>query len=444
MSDEHAPFTRPTRRGVLRGLGLGAAALASPALAACGKSSSSGSGSSSGGTLKFWDMPWGTTTYNPAASKLTTSYKPASGLPKASYQEIQWANFTQTFSSAIASKVGPAVSTGGGFQAFQYAAQGAIAYADDVIATFKKDGTYDDFLPGIVDAMKTDKGYAAVPWQLDMRVFWYRKSILDQAGLTPPKTWDELLTVGKALKKKGISGFAAGAGAGNNLGAHVMVTMMINNGGGLFDPDGKLDLLTDRNIEAMTFVKELANEGIIDPAAVSFTTDNQDTQWKNKKVAIGIDNPGLDTTVGGAAGDILVMDPLAGPHGDKGTLVFENNIMMYTNTPSQKGSEAFLEYYIKNMKALWQQNVVPGLPLLKSIVALPAFQAQTQKVKIITDWQPIAKTYAAQGKTLSPVLAQIDGGQALQQFSQTMLAGKTDPKAALQTMQSALSALITN
>ena len=431
----------PTRTGMSRRgfLGIAAgvvgAAAAAPLLAACDSSADSSS-------LKFWDMPWGGTDYNPAAKALTEAYKPANGMPSAIYQEIQWANFTQTFSSAVASQTGPAVSTGGGFQAFQYAAEGAIAYADNVINAFRQDGTYDDFLPGTVEPMKTDKGYAAVPWQLDMRVWWYRKSLLDQAGVQPPTTWAELLSVGKTLASKGLYGFATGSGAGQNLGAHSMLMMMINNGGGLFTADGRLNVVTDRNVEAMEFVRELVSNGIIDPGAVSYTIDDLNNQWKNKKAAMGIATPGLDNQIGEAAGDLFVMKPLAGPHGEVACLQFVNNIMMYANTPSQAGSEAFLTYYIKNMKTLWQQNVVPGLPVLKSIVALPEFQAQTNKVAVIRDWQPVAKTYASLGTALTPALAQIDAGQALNAFTQTMLAGKTDGRSALQTLQSSLSSII--
>jgi multiple sugar transport system substrate-binding protein len=416
-------------------------------LAACGAgkgssgSSNASGGSGGGGSLKFWDMPWGGSAYNPAAQKLVQSYVPPNGLPKASYQEIQWANFTQTFSSAIASKTGPAVSTGGGFQAFQYAAQGAIAYADNLISTFKKDGTYDDFIAGQIDAMKTANGYAAVPWQLDIRVWWYNKAIFNQLGLQPPTSWDEMHTVGTELAKHGYYGFAAGAGAGNNLGAHAMVMMMINNGGGLFDPSGKLALVTDRNIEAMTFVNQLVKDKIVDPRSVSYTGDNQNTQWKSKKFAMGIDTAGLDGNSGYTNGDLVLMKPLAGPHGDKACLVFQNNIMMYKNTPSQAGSEAFLDWYVKNMKAYWEQNLLSGLPVLKSIVALPGFQSQTNKVAAIRDWVPVAKSYAAQGTVLSPSLAQVDGGQPLQAFTQTILGGG-DPKSALQNLQNQLDAIM--
>ncbi len=451
MVEMPAKKSNLSRRGFL---GVTAGAVASvPLFAACSgssggsKTSASAGGSSGGGKtsskgIKFWDMPWGGTTYNPAAQKLVQSYVPPSGAGKASYQTIQWANFTQTFSSAIASNTGPAVSTGGGFQAFQYAADGKIAYADNVIAKFKTDGTYADFLnPALIEAMKTAKGYAAVPWQLDIRVWWYNKATFSKLGLTPPTTWAEILTVGKALKAKGYYGFASGAGAGNNLGAHQMVMMMINNGGGLFNTAGAVDLVTDRNVEAMEFIKELQSNKIIDPASISYTGDNQNTQWKSGHFAMGIDTAGLDSNIGDTTGNLVVMDaPIAGPHGEKACLVFENNIMMYTNTPSQTSSEDFLEWYIKNIKAYWEQNLLSGLPVLKSIAALPAFKKQTNKIKAIDVWVPVAKTYAAQGTTLTPLLAKVDGGNPLQIFTQSVLSG-TKAKTALTTLQSTLNSL---
>jgi len=146
-----------TRRGFI---GVAGGAAATTFLAACSSKGGGGSGNGggSGKPLKFWNMPWGGTTFNPLDKKITLAYKPKSGLPNATYQEIQWANFTQTFSSAVASNTGPAVSSGGGTQAFQFAHQGKIAYADDLLNSWKKNGLYDDFLPGLIDAMKTDQG----------------------------------------------------------------------------------------------------------------------------------------------------------------------------------------------------------------------------------------------------------------------------------------------
>ena len=57
--------------------------------------------------------------------------------------------------------------------------------------------------------------------------------------------WSSLLETGKKFKDIGVLGFAAGSGAGNNLGNHLMIMMMLNNGGGVFTKDGELEAITD-------------------------------------------------------------------------------------------------------------------------------------------------------------------------------------------------------
>lgn len=430
-----------SRRGFL---GLAGAAVAVPALAACNVSGSSNSGGSGGSSdpVKFWDQPWGTTAYNDLAGKITDAYTPAAGMGKATYQVIPWNNFYQTYASAIASGTGPAVSSGGGFQPFQFAEQGAIAYADNLLEAWKKDGTYDDFLPGIIDANKTDNGNAAVPWQLDARIMWANTALLKEAGAEVPTDFDSLLKAGLALKKIGVFGFGTGTGAGNNLGSHTMVAMMIMNGGGLFTPDGKPDCVIDRNIEAMDLVKEMANEGIIDPASVSYTTDNLYASWAKKKVGLGIASAALQAQAAAVADDIEVISPLAGAHGDRAALHFVNSIMMYTKTPSQEASEAFMSYYFKNIHEYWDQNQVGGVPVLKSITESESFKKSASQVKIVSEYIPVSTTYAAKGTKLFAGLASVDGGQALTQFAQTMLQGKTDAKTALTKLQSGIEEAI--
>ena len=130
MTDNRFPDV--SRRGFLKVGGVAAGLALVPGLAACAKSKSESTSAS--GSLKFWDMPWATDAYNTASANLVKAYKPASGLPAATLQRIQWNNFTTTFASALASKTGPAVSSGGGFQAFQFSEQGYIAPADNLFA----------------------------------------------------------------------------------------------------------------------------------------------------------------------------------------------------------------------------------------------------------------------------------------------------------------------
>ena len=436
MNGNSSINTKFSRRGFL---GLAGAAASIPLLAACSGGSAGGGG---GKQLKFWNMPWGNTAFNPLDKKITEAYKPANNLPSATYQEIQWANFTQTFSSAVSSNTGPAVSSGGGTQAFQFESQGAIAYADNLLNSWKNNGIYDDFLPGLLDAMKVPKGYAAVPYNLDMRVLWYSKSLLDQAGAKVPTDWQSYLDACAALKKIGVYGYGTAAGAGAFTGGHILVSFMINNGGGLFDEKQQPNCVTQENIDAISFVLELVQKGYVDPGSSTYTSANGQAQWKAKKFGMGFDTAGLAQNVGGdALNDLVVASPLTSPNGKKGALYFPNNIMMYKNTPSQEGSEAFLTYYYQNMAPLWTQATGIGLPPLKSITKTKEFQANANNVKVIEEWQPIAKTWAAPGGTaLFLGVTTVDGTPAMDTFTQSVLGGKTDAKSALTTLQNAIKA----
>jgi multiple sugar transport system substrate-binding protein len=115
--------------------------------------------------------------------------------------------------------------------------------------------------------------------------------------------------------------------------------------------------------------------------------------------------------------------------------------MMYKNTPSQEGSEAFLTYYYQNMSPLWTQATGIGLPPLKSITQTKEFQSNANNVKVINEWQPIAKTWAAPGGTaLFLGVTTVDGTPAMDTFTQSILGGKTDAKSALTTLQNSIKA----
>jgi multiple sugar transport system substrate-binding protein len=446
MSDSGSPNApRLSRR---RFLGAAAGATLAAGLAtACGSSSSSKTAGSIGGgggatkaDLKFWDMGWGFQEYVNIAKGITKGFR--QGGFTATYQPIAWTNFNETFASAIASNTGPAVSSGGGFQAFQFAQQGAIAYADDLLDSWKKTGLYADLVPGTVEAMKTTNGYAAIPWNLDVICLWYRKTALDDAGVSAvPTTWGEYLTAAEQLAKKKYYAFGAGNGAGNSFGYEPMWAMMINNGGGLFDPDGNLDVVSERNIETVTFILELVKMGAVDPGAISYNGTDYLKKWSDKSIGIGWYDGFLDAAIN-EVGKVFVADPLTGPHGNKGTIQYINNLMMYKNSPSQDGSSEFLTYYMKELYKIWDAKAIEEMPALNSIVKSKAFRLDSQAVKIAEKWQPIAKTLAAQSVALTPLLAKIDGGTASYNFADTILGGRASAKSALVALENGIKSVI--
>ncbi|WP_434175608.1 ABC transporter substrate-binding protein [Brachybacterium conglomeratum] len=417
-------------------LSSGAALALSGSLGGCGFFASGAA--ETDGDVMFWDMPWSGTEYSQAGRQIAESYTPAQGLLPASYQTIQWNGFLQTFNAAVASDTAPAASSGGGFQVFQFAEDGAIASADSLVAMMQEDGIYEDFLPGLLDGMKTDAGYIAVPWQLDLRPIWYRPSVLEKAGVAPPTTWDEWREVAVALQRIGVRGFAIGAGSGNNVGTHVLISLMINNGGGLFDEDGNPDCLFDRNVEAMEFVHEMVVDGHIDPAALSYTTDNARTQWAEGAYAFGFDSADLANGLGDTADDLEVADLIHGPHGDTGTLQFINNLMMYAGNPSQESTEAFLLHYLREMRIYWDEGLIGALPVLRSIRESEAFGRNRHATRMLDIWQPVAKQYSQRSPTPFAMLSTLDGGVPITRFVQTMLSRDGDPTEALGQLQTAL------
>ena len=434
-----------SRRGFL-GLTAGAGLAGAATLTGCSRTASGGGsgGGANGAPLKFWNMPWGNTQFNPEDKKIATGYKPASGLGSATYQTIQWANFTQTFASAVASNTGPAVSSGGGTQAFQFGAEGKIAYADDLLNSWKSNGLYDDFLPNLVDTMKTDKGYAAVPYNLDMRVLWYNSALMEKAGADVPTDWDSYEAACAKLKKIGVYGYGSGSGAGTGTGNQGLVCWMINNGGGLFNAGQEPDMVTSANMDAIDYVLGLVKSGYVDPRAASYTSANLQTQWQDNKFGMGLDTAGLaNNLTGSVVKNMKIMSPLTGPTGKKGALYFPNNVMMYTNTPSQASSEAFMTYYYKNMAPLWTKHTGIGLPPLKSITKTAAFREDKNAVKAIEEWQPISKTWAAPGSdALFLGVTTVDGTPAMYDFAQSILGGTTTAKAALTKLQDATAKAI--
>jgi len=403
-----------------------------------------GGGGGGGGTLKFWNMPWGNTEFNKLDEQIVKDYEPAEGLPDASYQVIQWANFNETFASAIASNTGPAASSGGGTQAFLFESQGAIAYADDLLESWKENGLYDDFLPGLIDTMKTDNGYAAVPYNLDMRVIWYNKALLEEAGTEVPTDWQSYLDACEALKKIGVYGYGTAAGAGAYTGSHVLSSWMIGNGGGLFDENEQPNVVTPENIEAMEFVVEMVKKGYVDPASPTYTSANAQTQWAERKYGLGWDTGGLRADIpADVREELFVGTPVESPSGKKGALFFPNNIMMYKNTPSKEGTEAFLTYYYQNMAPLWTEATGIGLPPLKSIVETEEFQADPNNVKIVEEWQPVARTWGAPGKnTIHFNITKIDGTKAMDEFTQGLLGGSVEARPALEKLQKDIEAAL--
>jgi len=343
------------------------------------------------------------------------------------------------FTTAIGSGTAPDVSTGGGGQAVQYYPEGAILEADDVVAGLKSAGKDKDFTPGTLDSTHYNDHYVAVPWGMSIRVPYYRKDLFAKAGVQVPTNWDEFRAAAKKLTSGSQYGFVFAGG--NPAGWQQMFSLMFNNAGGFFTPEGTLDVMNPRNVEAFQFIGDLIKDGSVHPGSAGFSDADMTKAFGSGGAAMTIFVPDTETRVDPTQKENLaLMPPLTGPHGDKGTIYFVNNIMMYKQTKNPDAAKTFLKWWSDNQKALWTEGHVNALPVRASIASDPYFQNNPNYKAILDQWIPIGKLTTANVPGTMPALGELDSAGIFNTLA-TDIMQKGEVTAALQKCEASLKQL---
>lgn len=383
--------------------------------------------------LEFWDMVWGPPEYIDTGTALTAQFSEENPEIQVEYRSTPWANWYQTFATAIGAGTAPDLSTGAGYQAVQFYDQGAIAPLDDFIAQLEADGELDDFLPGTIDRMQYDGHYVALPWAIDIRIPYYRKDIFEEAGVEVPTTWEEFAAAAEAVSGDDRYGFVT-AGAENGA-SHFVYFLILNNGGGMFTEDAGPSLLAERNVEAMQFFADMVAAGSVHPASVGYVADDARRAFSQGDAAVILDSPGFWNRFPDLDDQIGILPPLEAPHGDVGTISWVNNMMMYEQSEDKDAAQAFLRWWSNNNLPLWTEGNVTQLPVRQSMADDPFFTENERLKYILDEWVPIAKTTGYPVEGIFPVLNEVEGEGVMQTLAQDILQGKD----AMEAMEAANS-----
>ena len=125
---------------------------------------------------------------------------------------------------------------------------------DDVIKAVGED----DFYPAMRDVYKYKGHYVAATLNNQTSSnLWYRKDLLGQAGLQPPKSWDELIEAAKRLTKGDIYGNSLPFGR-TSMTSTMMVNFVHQAGGLIVDPDGSVGFNSPATVAALEFLRQVA------------------------------------------------------------------------------------------------------------------------------------------------------------------------------------------
>lgn len=113
-------------------------------------------------------------------------------------------------------------------------------------------------------------GIYAIPWDIGPCAVFYKRWVFDQYGLDPNtiETWDDFIAMGRELHERSGGRVRMLPLSVSGLGDMFQILMQ-QNGGGVFDAEGRIVVHQPRNVEALRLIRKLLDSGICAPLGVS-------------------------------------------------------------------------------------------------------------------------------------------------------------------------------
>ncbi len=153
--------------------------------------------------------------------------------------------------------------------------QDAIVAFDDIVETAEEKAWLDSFYPALMENGRTRGKTWGIPFQRSTIVMYYNKDAFREAGLdpdSPPATWDELVSMGKALTKKNDAGQVERWGVmipSTGYAYWMFGALAIQNGQVLMNGDGNETYFDDPAVvEALQYWLDLSREHGVMPANI--------------------------------------------------------------------------------------------------------------------------------------------------------------------------------
>ena len=135
--------------------------------------------------------------------------------------------------------------------------------------------------PAYLDAFSYDgKLLALGPWWGGIGGLYYRKDLLEAAGIEPPQTYEELVDAAKKLMaaNPGMSGWTWPALKDQAL-VNRWVEYLNGFGGKYFDDAGKCAMNNEQGVAALTFMKSLFDEGVTPKEALTWKEEESQVRF---------------------------------------------------------------------------------------------------------------------------------------------------------------------
>jgi multiple sugar transport system substrate-binding protein len=298
------------------------------------------------------------------------------------------------------------------------------------------------YLPATIDTVTYFDKLYAVPDATGAGLLYYRKDLLDAAGLKPPTTWADMEAACTTIKAEAGNGdlFCYGGQFNKYEGLTVNFAEAVASAGGGITTDGKPTVNTPEAKEGLDFLVDGFASGMIPKGAITWQEEQGRQAFQDGKLiflrnwayvyALAEKTDGSSKVAGKFA-----VAPLPGKDGPGVSMLGGNNFAISSFATNKATAVDFIAY-LNSPEA--QRN-----RLLKTSTPPPLASLYTDPELVkVYPYLPALKTSIEKAQPRPAVVKYGDVTLAIQDSAYGALQGQLAPDAALASLQSKLEGLI--
>jgi multiple sugar transport system substrate-binding protein len=250
---------------------------------------------------------------------------------------------------------------------------GLVRPLDDLVAKYGQ-----DLQPN--QLIKIDGKVMAIAFMANAQHLMYRKSILDAAGIAPPKTYEDIVAAALVLKEQGTvaSPVVANFKPGWDL-AQEFVNMYTGYGGEFFEPGtANLAIDSEAGLNALAMMKSMADT--MAPEYMTYETNSLGTVWEGGGAAMqnmwGSRASALIDTAGAApdvaADTVLAAAPTVGGGTIPATTLWWDGFVIAKNISDEDADASFQAMMTGISPEMAAANPLAAAWLIKGYTPTPA------------------------------------------------------------------------
>ena len=342
------------------------------ATAACGGNGSSPS-SSDAKTLTYWASNQSPSLADDKKNlaPVLKKFQQQTGI-KVNLQVIGWPDLQSKILAATTSGKGPDVLNIGNTWAASLQATGAfLPFGDKEFAAI---GGKDKFVPA---SLKTGgvpgKPPTSVPYLGLAYGLYYNKKMFADAGLQPPKTWEQLVAAAKKLTNtsKGVYGMAMEGGSYTE-GVHFAFIFGKQHGADPFDSSGKPDFTSPGMVAGVKqYVDLMGTDKVVNPSSAQYKNGPEAPgDFAKGKAAMLMSQNNADNTLqaDGMKSSEYGVVPIPAPSNaasNTASFVAGINLSIFNNTKNKDGALKFVKFMTSKDTQATLDKPFTALPVIK-------------------------------------------------------------------------------